>query len=92
MSAEQIQKLEGLVTEIISELRELSAEKDRLSHDTKDLDVLKEKLQAGEKNNREQLQVIARLEKYFQKMEKDKAAIRAKIQNILRALDNIDFV
>lgn len=92
MSAEQIQKLEGLVTEIISELRELSAEKDCLSRDTKDLDALKEKLQAGEKNNREQLQVIARLEKYFQKMEKDKAAIRAKIQNILRALDNIDFV
>ena len=79
MPADQIEKLEGLVAEIVKEIKRVSSENDRL-------------IREAEKKNRDQLQVFSRMEKARQKMEKDKSTIRVKVQKVLEELGNTDFL
>ncbi len=79
MPADQIEKLEGLVAEIVKEIKRVSSENDRL-------------VREAEQKNRDQLQVFSRMEKAQQKMEKDKSTIRVKVQKVLEELGNTDFL
>ncbi|MEE9258649.1 MAG: hypothetical protein V3U37_03815 [Nitrospinaceae bacterium] len=92
MPADQIEKLEGLVAEIVKEIKRVSSENDRLVQEVKKLEAVKGQVREAEKKNRDQLQVFSRMEKAQQKMEKDKSTIRVKVQKVLEELGNTDFL
>lgn len=92
MPADQIEKLEGLVAEIVKEIKRVSSENDRLVREVQKLEVVKGQVREAEKKNRNQLQVFSRMEKAQQKMEKDKSTIRVKVQKVLEELGNTDFL
>jgi hypothetical protein len=91
MSSEKIEILSRLVTSIIEESSKLKAEIQRLNEKIEEMDsenraVLDRNLKA-----QTDLKKLYALEDSNRKMEKEKTAVRSKVQTLLENLEKMDF-
>jgi septal ring factor EnvC (AmiA/AmiB activator) len=91
MNSEKIEKLSQLVTEVIEESYKLKAEIRRLNEKVEAMDL--ENREVLDRNLKAQtdLKKLYALEDSNRKMEKEKSAVRSKVQSLLDNLEKMDF-
>lgn len=92
MSVEKIEQLEELVSSAVQGLSRLHAENIRLGQRVRELEkekgiALKENVKA-----KDSLEKLKQLEVSHRKLEKDRSAVRLKVQNVLQKVEKMDFV
>ncbi|MCH8157288.1 MAG: hypothetical protein IID18_05985 [Nitrospinae bacterium] len=92
MSPEKIEKLEVLVAVVVEGLKGLHEENIRLTSRIRELEKEKGAAVKENKQVRETLDKQKKLEASCRKMEKDRTAVRLKVQNVLQKIDEMDFV
>jgi len=91
MSIEKIERLEELVALTLEMLNNLHAEKISLEQLVRELEkVKKEALKENEKT-KGSLEKLKQLKISHRKLEKDRSAVRIKVQNALQKMEKMDF-
>jgi predicted nucleic acid-binding Zn-ribbon protein len=89
MSAESLEKLEHLVSELIEEARRLREDNVRLENEGRELRQQVESLRAQHQRQGDKLGRLANLEAEQRRWENDRKQVRKKIRNILEQLHRI---
>ena len=90
MSLKNLKKLEGMLSGLLEDVRDLRAENLRLKEERSRADEKLGAISSNDKKYREKTERLAILERSFHKMETGKANASHKIQTMLAELDKID--
>jgi len=91
MSSEKIEILSRLVTSIVEESSKLKAEVRRLNEKIEAMDVENRAVLGRNLKAQTDLKKLYALKDSNRKMEKEKSAVRSKVQTLLKNLEKMDF-
>ena len=92
MAIEKIKKLETLVAVIVEGVKGLHEENTRLENRLRELEREKKGMITENKIAKETLSTRRQLEASHRKLEKERSAVRLKVQNALQKIEKMDFV
>ncbi len=91
-SVDKIEKLEELVASVVEGLNSLHTENIRLGQRVQELEKQKETALKENEKGKDSLEKLKQLEASHRKLEKDRSAVRLKVQNVLQKIEKMDFV